>query len=89
MSLANHVICCRRLWQRVGLQPFHFLHCWAILKDESKWMDHHMGQQNQRSNPVSNQSNTVDVDAFVQGKGKEGPICGHIVHGFKVPDPDG
>jgi hypothetical protein len=31
-------------------KPFHFLHCWAILKDQPKWMDNHMGQQNQHGN---------------------------------------
>jgi hypothetical protein len=39
------------------------LHCWAILKDQPKWMDNHMGHQNQPANPVPTQSNTIDVDA--------------------------
>jgi hypothetical protein len=44
-------------------KPFHFLHCWAILKDQPKWMDNHMGHQNQHANAVPTQSNTIDVDA--------------------------
>jgi hypothetical protein len=44
-------------------KPFHFLHCWAILKDQPKWMDNHMGQQNQHANAVPTQSNTIDVYA--------------------------
>jgi hypothetical protein len=44
-------------------KPFHFLHCWAILKDQPKWMDNHMGQQNQHANANPTHSNTVDVDA--------------------------
>eukprot|EP00267_Zea_mays_P040626 XP_008680762.1 uncharacterized protein LOC103655861 [Zea mays] len=44
-------------------KPFHFLHCWAILKDQPKWMDNHMGQQNQHGNANPTHSNTVDVDA--------------------------
>jgi len=44
-------------------KPFHFLHCWAILKDQPKWMDNHMGQQHQQANANPTHSNTVDVDA--------------------------
>eukprot|EP00267_Zea_mays_P031122 XP_008663107.2 uncharacterized protein LOC103641541 [Zea mays] len=44
-------------------KPFHFLHCWAILKDQPKWMDNHMGQQNQQANANPTHSNTVNVDA--------------------------
>jgi hypothetical protein len=44
-------------------KPFHFLHCWAILKDQLKWMDNHMGQQNHHANANPTQSNTIDVDA--------------------------
>jgi hypothetical protein len=42
---------------------FNFLHCWAILKDQPKWMDNHMGHQNQHANRVPTQSNTINVDA--------------------------
>eukprot|EP00267_Zea_mays_P056611 XP_023156647.1 glutathione S-transferase T3-like [Zea mays] len=44
-------------------KPFHFLHCWAILKDQPKWMDNHMGQQQQQANANPTHSNTVDLDA--------------------------
>jgi hypothetical protein len=44
-------------------KPFHFLHCWAILEYQPKWMDQHMGHQNPPPNPIATQSNTVDVDA--------------------------
>jgi hypothetical protein len=47
----------------VEKKPFHFLHCWTILKDQPKWMDHHMGHQNPPPNPIGTQSNTVDIDA--------------------------
>jgi hypothetical protein len=44
-------------------KPFHFLHCWSILKDQPKWMDQHMGNQNPPPNPIGTQSNTIDLDA--------------------------
>jgi hypothetical protein len=44
-------------------KSFHFLHCWAMLKDQPKWMDSHMGHQNQPANPAPTQSNAIDVDA--------------------------
>jgi hypothetical protein len=47
----------------VEKKSFHFFNCWAILKDQPRWMDNHMGHQNPPPNPVPTQSNTVDVDA--------------------------
>jgi hypothetical protein len=47
----------------VEKKPFHFLHCWSILKDQPKWMDQHMGYQNPPPNPIGTQSNTIDLDA--------------------------
>ena len=46
----------------VEKKPFHFLHCWSILKDQPKWMDQHMGNQNPPPNPIGTQSNTIDLD---------------------------
>jgi hypothetical protein len=50
-------------FEAIEKKLFHFLHCWAILKDQPKWMDNHLGHQNQHANPVPTQSNTIDVDA--------------------------
>lgn len=46
----------------VEKKPFHFLHCWSILKDQPKWMDQHMGNQIPPPNPIGTQSNTIDLD---------------------------
>lgn len=43
-------------------RSFHFLHCWAILKDEPKWMDHQIWHQPCTQPLVPNESNIVDLD---------------------------
>lgn len=46
----------------VEKKPFDFLHCWDVLKDEPKWVDHHIGQQPRTISLMPSESYTIDLD---------------------------